>query len=107
MGYRFPSTGDQLENTKKADATRVRSRTEYSTQRRGVHVSSWSSHQSMTRGVTTSAPAASPSHHVTQIGPRSLHCARPPRMSVVAPIVALTAGARIPASAANLKMVLG
>ncbi len=40
-------------------------------------------------GVTTSAPAASPSHQVTQIGKNFVQAAKPARQSVVTPTLAL------------------
>ncbi len=72
-----------------------------SAQRRGRQGARRSRAQSVMRGVTTSAPEASPSHQVTQMGPKSLQGASPPSESVVTPMVALTAVASAPASAVN------
>ena len=55
-------------------------------------------------GATTMSPAASPSHHVSQIGPKSAQRALPVSASVVTPRVALTVVLTSPASATNLKM---
>ena len=43
-------------------------------------------------GATSSAPVASPSHHVAAIGPKSSHRASPPRQRLTGPIVAAIAG---------------
>ena len=45
-------------------------------------------------GVTTSAPAASPSHHVIQIGVNFVQAAKPATLSVRTPTVALMTGRR-------------
>src|SRR6266436_2389447 len=58
---------------------------------------------SSTKGVTTTAPTASPSHQVDQIGPYIVHSANPHRARLVTPIVALTAVLTIPARKPNLK----
>src|SRR5260370_17426766 len=58
---------------------------------------------SSTKGVTTTAPTASPSHQVHQIGPYIAHSANPPNVRLVTPIVALTVVLTIPARNANLK----
>ena len=47
-----------------------------------------SAHSTIT-GVTTSAPATSPSHQVTQIGPKFAQAAKPATLSVTTPMVAL------------------
>src|SRR5260370_28656650 len=58
---------------------------------------------SSTKGVTTTAPTASPSHQVHQIGPYIVHSANPLNARLVTPIVALTAVLTIPARKPNLK----
>src|SRR5438445_10108753 len=56
---------------------------------------------STSSGVITSAPATSPSHHVSQIDPYAAHAAYPARASVVTPTVALIVVLARPASTAN------
>src|SRR5262249_4764601 len=63
--------------------------------------------QTMRNGATTSAPAASPSHQVSQIGANVLHGAYPASARLVTPMVALTAVATIPAERAKAKMLRG
>ncbi len=58
-------------------------------------------------GAITSAPAASPSHQVSQISEVPAGRASPPRIRTPTPIVALTAVASRPASPAKRKMFLG
>src|SRR6266404_4979503 len=48
------------------------------------------SHQRRTKGVATTAPTASPSHHVVQIEPYTAQSANPAKARVVTPMVALT-----------------
>src|SRR5260370_8864675 len=62
---------------------------------------------SSTKGVTTTAPTASPTHQVHQIGPYIAHSANPPNARLVTPIVALTVVLTIPARTANLKPTCG
>src|SRR5215470_6180338 len=52
-------------------------------------------------GAITRAPATSPSHHVSQIGPYADHAANPASASVVTPMVALIAVLTSPARTAN------
>ena len=54
--------------------------------------------------MTTTAPVASPSHHVDQMAPYIVQSANPPTARVVAPTVALTVVLTIPARKANLKI---
>src|SRR5260370_17767145 len=60
------------------------------------------SHHSSTKGVTTTAPTPSPSHHVLQMVPYFVHSANPDKASVVTPMVALMVVLTIPAKNANL-----
>src|SRR5216684_947065 len=60
------------------------------------------SHHSSTKGVTTTAPTPSPSHHVLQMVPYFVHSANPDKASVVTPMVALKVVLTIPAKNANL-----
>ncbi|MND08194.1 hypothetical protein D3C83_306520 [compost metagenome] len=57
--------------------------------------------QSTSSGVTIKAPAASPSHHVSQMAPNALHEASPASTSEITPIVALTVVQISPASNAK------
>src|SRR5438132_3468041 len=54
-------------------------------------------------GPTTSAPTASPSHHVNQIAGYSRQLAFPLSVRLLAPIVAPTVVLKSPASTTNLK----
>ncbi len=53
-------------------------------------------------GVTTKAPARSPSHQVVQIAPKPGQAANPPRLRESTPMVALTGVARAVTMMANL-----
>src|SRR5205814_8235179 len=54
-------------------------------------------------GVITSAPTASPDHHVNQSQPKLFQAAAPPNRKLTLPIVALMAVLRIPAKTTNFK----
>src|SRR6266849_6506399 len=56
-----------------------------------------------TNGVITSAPTASPDHHVNQSHPKLFQDAAPPKHRLTLPIVALMAVLRIPAKTTNFK----
>ncbi len=58
-------------------------------------------------GVTTSAPAASPSHQVTQIGEKFCHAAKPATLSVTTPTVALITVAGPTTTSANFATPAG
>src|SRR5579859_3364058 len=60
-----------------------------STPRRGVQSIPDGATQSRIAGATSNAPAASPSHQVHQMGPKSDHRANPVRQSELTPKVAL------------------
>ncbi len=71
---------------------------------RGRRASAGFWNQTSKRGATSSAPDASPSHHVNQIGQKFSHCARPAKQRLSGPIVALNKVLAPAASMANRKM---
>src|SRR6185503_16426615 len=58
-------------------------------------------------GVTTKAPAASPSHHVTQIGENFAQAANPATHNVVTPMLALMTVAGPTQTSANFATLAG
>src|SRR5258707_1480804 len=74
-----------------------------SSSRQPRHRSNGFSTQLSINGVITSAPTASPDHHVNQSHPKLFQDAAPPKHKLTLPIVALMAVLRIAAKTTNLK----
>src|SRR5437773_1445835 len=82
--------GNAAPNTNSPTRTRHTSSAPASTTCCLVHRTRGFSFQSSTTGATTSAPAPSPSHQVNQMPPTSAQRAKPPRVRLITPHVALT-----------------
>src|SRR5260370_16449397 len=94
---RPPNTIQAVKNTpesKKASSI-VCSRVQF---RRGFSL------QRSSKGVTTTAPTASPSHHVDHIAPYIAQSPNPPKATVLTPTLALTSSLPIPPPITHFKI---